>query len=409
MTEFNIAITAIGALVLVLGVISTPLKRSWISMPMLALVLGVLLGPQATGCLQISTWGDPYLVMEQAARLTLAVGLMGAALRLPGGFVRSHWRSLAILLGFGMPSMWLASSLILYGVLDVPLLLALVVGAAICATDPVIASTIVTGSLAQTNVPSATRHALTGESGANDGLTYACVMLPLLLLSHGGDGQPWSQWFLRVVLWEVVAAAALGAALGAAAGFSLRTAERRGFIDRHSFLSFTLALTLVSLGGGKLLGTDGILVVFIAGLTLDAVVDTRDRHEEENIQEAVGQFFTLPIFTLLGLYLPWQQWWELGWRGAVLVVLLLLLRRPPLIMLLQPKVPVLRTRAEAAFLGWFGPIGVAAVFYAALAVRHTGNEQIWTLTSLLVCASVVAHGVTAAPLTRRLGAALRKA
>lgn len=403
MSQLNIALTAVASMVLVLGILSKPLKRSYVSMPLLALAFGIVLSPQGLDWLDLKYWGKPELILEQAARVTLAMGLMGAALRLPRFFAQQHWRSLAVLLGLAMPLMWLASSALIYGVLDISLLLALVIGAAVCATDPVVASTIVTGSLAEKEVPGRMRHTLTAESGANDGLTYPFILLPLLLLTHGDSTPVWQEWALRVVLWEVGAAAVYGIALGVAAGYLLRFTERKNFIEEQSFLSFTLALTFVALGGAKLLGTDGLLAVFVCGVTLDCMFDTRDRKEEENIQEAVGQFFTLPIFTLIGLHLPWYEWLELGWRAAALVALVLLLRRLPFILLLRRFIPPFHTRREAAFMGWFGPIGVAAVFYAALAVRHTGMEMIWTVTSLLVCASVVVHGVSAAPLTKLFG------
>lgn len=403
MTQLNIALTAIGALVLVLGVVSNRLKRSFLSMPVLALAVGVILGPIGLGWLNLSDWGKPDTIIEQAARITLAIGLMGAALRLPRRFAQTHWRSLVVLLGLGMPLMWLASSALVYGVLDVSALLALLIGAAVCATDPVVASTIVTGSFAERNVPARLRYTLTAESGANDGLAYPFVLLPILLLSHSNGTNVWQEWIVRVVLREVLVAAIFGVVLGLAAGGLLRLAERYKAIQEHSFMSFTLALTLIALGGAKLLGTDGLLAVFLSGLALDRVVDTSDRHEEENVQEAVGQFFILPIFTLVGLHLPWQQWLELGWRGLALVLLVLLLRRLPFILLLQRLIPQYKARHESAFIGWFGPIGVAAVFYSMLSIRHLGDHTVWTITSLLVCSSIVVHGVTAAPLTRRLG------
>jgi len=89
------------------------------------------------------------------------------------------------------------------------------------------------------------------------------------------------------------------------------------------------------LGAAKLIGTDGILAVFVAGLIFSEVVGGKEKAEEENVQEAINRFFTLSIFILLGLTLPWQQWWALGWGGLILVVTVLLLRRLPAILLLN--------------------------------------------------------------------------
>jgi sodium/hydrogen antiporter len=138
----------------------------------------------------------------------------------------------------------------------------------------------------------------------------------------------------------------------------------------------------------------------VAGIAFDNTIGAQEKWEEENVQEAVNHFFTLPIFTLIGLQLPWDGWMALGWRGAALATLVLLLRRLPAIMVLRRWIPLLRKPPAALFAGWFGPVGIAAVYYAQMSVRKTGHEEIWALVSLVVCASVIAHGVTATPFTR---------
>lgn len=207
----------------------------------------------------------------------------------------------------------------------------------------------------------------------------------------------------RVVLWEVGGAVCLGVLFGLAADYLLRWAEAKQTIEQHSFLAFTLALTLFVLGATKLLGTDGILAVFAAGAALDRVANVSERHQEERVQEAVNQFFTLPIFMLLGLMLPWEQWREWGWRGVALVIAVLLLRRLPFLLLLKRWIPQVKTTKDALFMGWFGPVGVAALFYSMLVLRRTGHEEVWSLGSLMICASLLAHGMTAAPFAKLYG------
>ena len=86
----------------------------------------------------------------------------------------------------------------------------------------------------------------------------------------------------------------------------------------------------------------------------------------------------------------------------------LLLRRPPVLLLLRPLLPSVRSLADALFLGWFGPIAVAAIYYASLIEHKLGNPLIWHVVSLVVCASVVVHGVTATSLTRLYGRQARR-
>ncbi|MFA7387717.1 MAG: cation:proton antiporter, partial [Thiohalobacteraceae bacterium] len=363
--ELNIVLVTIGGMVLVLGLLSRPLKRTIFSTPLLALTLGILIGPLGLGLLHPAQWGRLDVILEQAARLTIAIGLMGVALRLPRTFPFRHWRSLAVLLGLGMPLMWLSSGLLAYWLLDLPLLVALLLGAVVCATDPIVATSIVTGDVAEDNLPKRLRHTLSAESGANDGLAYPLVLLPILLLTQP-PADAWPTWLGRTLLWEVGAAALVGALLGFVAAHLLKRAEAHHSIEQHSFLAFTLALTLFALGVASLLGTDGILAVFIAGITLDHFANASERRQEERVQEAVNQFFTLPIFTFLGLVLPWDQWRALGWAGLAMVVAVLLLRRLPFLLILKRWIPELQDTKDALFLGWFGPIGVAALFYAML-------------------------------------------
>ena len=402
MSTFNIALLTIGGLVLLVGLFSNPIKRSLLSAPIIALFLGLLLGPAVFGVLDPANWGSQETILEQAARLTIAISLMGIALRLPSGYPFSRWRSLAVMLGPVMVLMWLVSGVLVYLILGLPFWVAMLVGAVITPTDPVVSSTIVQGTMAEENLPGRVRHLLSGESGANDGLAYPLVFLSILMIEHP-PADALTHWLTRVVLWEVGAAVLLGAVMGYAAGRLLRWAEHKGNIEQPSYLAYTLALSLAVLGGTKLLGTDGILAVFAAGIALNIAVSAEDDTQEERMQEAINRFFVLPVFVLLGLALPWQQWLELGWAGLLLVAAVLLLRRLPAVLAVTSILPQARGIRDTLFLGWFGPVGVAALFYAALSLREIGAEEAWTVGSLVICASILVHGVTAAPLTRLYG------
>ncbi len=87
----------------------------------------------------------------------------------------------------------------------------------------------------------------------------------------------------------------------------------------------------------------------------------------------------------------------------LLAVAILLLRRLPAVLLLRPFLGRLRGIQDALFLGWFGPIGVAALFYAFLSLRQAGVEEPWIIGSLVICASILVHGCTAVPLAKLYG------
>ena len=410
MDQLNIVITAIGVIVLFLGLLSDYFRRQWWSSdPFSALLLGILLGPVGLGLVDPENWDiSQEHLLEQAARFTLAIGLMGVALRLPRGYCLGRYgKSLAVLLGLVMPMMWLVSGLLVYWILKLPFWEAMVIGAAITPTDPIVATSIVTGAVAEENLPERLRHLISAESGANDGLSYPFLLLAILMLERNSDNSraiaTLSHWFTHVVLWEVGMAIIFGAFLGYAAGRLLEWAEQKNTIEEQSFLGYTIALSITVLGAAKLIATDGVLAVFIAGLAFNYAVKAQERAEEENVQEAINRFFNLPIFILLGLTIPWQEWGHLGWWNLVLVVAILLLRRIPALLLCYRLIKPAKAIPEALFVGWFGPIGAAAIYYAGYSMRETGIEEVWLVCSLMICASIVAHGFSAVPLTKLYG------
>jgi sodium/hydrogen antiporter len=389
---------------MVLGLGSKWLEKSPIPATLLALVIGILLGPEVLAIIDLAALGEKSLILENAARLTLGIGLVSVALRIPKEYLWQHRREMLILVVVGMLLMWLISALLIYLILGIPFWLASLLGAIIAPTDPIAATPIVTGSVAEENLPEKIRNAISFESGANDGLSYLFVFLPLLMLTRNTEAAL-SHWFLHTLLWEVVVATLFGLLIGFAAARLLQAAERRNLIKEDWRLVYTVSVALFAIGAGKLMNSDEVLVVFAAGVAFVQVVSSEDRGAEEKGQEAVNRFFSIPIFALLGTAIPWAGWLALGWSGVLLAIAVLLLRRPAVLLLLRRFLPSLKGNTDALFLGWFGPIAVAAMYYGALAEHRLQDPFIWDVVSLIICASVVAHGVSAAPLTRVYGLA----
>src|SRR5919107_516841 len=377
--ELYVSLAAVGGLLLLLGVVGGLLKeRTPISEPLIALLAGVLIGPAALGLLDLAELGNETLILEEAALLTLGIALVGVALRLPVGYASSNWRLLIVLLGILMPLMWIVSGLLVYLILGVPFWVAVLIGAIVTPTDPVVASSVVAGGVAERN-------------------------LPVLVLTEP-PGEVLGHWVTHTVLLEIVAGAALAALMGYLAGKTLRWAERKETMERTSLLTISLALSLTMLGVTELLHLNGVLAAFVAGIVFNSAGSSDAKESQEEIQEAISRFFDLPIFVLLGMALPWEGWLNLGWRGPLLVVAVLLLRRLPAVLALRPLLGPLRRRAkDVLFLGWFGPIGAAALYYATFSFRETGIEEAWVVGSLVICASVLVHGVSATPLTKLYG------
>ena len=403
MSALDLVLATFGGTVLALGLVAGIVQRSPAADPMLAVAAGVAIGPAGLGLVDPAAWaapGEGARVVEQAARLTLAIALMGVALRLRREDIVRLARPLAWLLTAGMAAMWLVSSLVAWLAFGASAWLCLLIGAVITPTDPVVASSIVSGRFARSHLRGGLRDTLSLESGANDGLAYPFVMLAVLMLTHP-PGEALARWAWEAVLVGVGLAVPIGLALGWGTARLLGLARARGLVEHHSLMTTTIALSLTVLGAAALAGADALVSVFVAGLAYNWADRRDDEGEEEDVQEAIAKLFTRPIFVLLGVLLPWEAWGERPWAFALFALGVLALRRPAAIGALAP---VLRSRhapRDLAFMGWFGPVGVAALFYAMLALRETGHALVWHAAAAAILASVAAHGATAAPLTRR--------
>jgi sodium/hydrogen antiporter len=357
----------------------------------LALVVGVLLGPRVLGVLELAD-GEASDVLNLVARLTLAVALMAIALRYPLGEILERRRSVLWLLALVLPGMAAVGSVLAWGILAVPVGAALVIGTSLAPTDPVLASGIVSGEPAERTLPSELRQRLSLESGANDGLAFPLVLVAASVAAGTSTGGA-----LLAAVWSVAGAIAIGVVLGWSTARLLLWAEQHGDVDPSREVLSSLLLALGALGIASLARTDGLLAVFVTGLAYNAATTGRERRAEERIDEAVNRFLVLPLFLLVGVLLPWGAWGQLGWRGPVLTAAVLLLRRLPLVWVARRLVDTPRP-ADALWLGWFGPIGVAAVYYLteveALGVH---DPVVWAGGSMVVAASTLVHGVTASP------------
>jgi NhaP-type Na+/H+ or K+/H+ antiporter len=182
-------------------------------------------------------------------------------------------------------------------------------------------------------------------------------------------------------------------------------ARGRPDADGASLLTVTISLALATMAGVHMLGADEVLAAFVAGAVLNngnRLANVEEHHER--FSEALGRFFDLPVMILFGAAIPWKAWIGLGWHGVAFAAGILLLRRLPAWLLLGRLMPWTRKVGDAVFAGWFGPIGAAALFYAMLIEDQTGSPRLWPSISLAIGASVLAHGISATPITRLFGA-----
>jgi len=390
MDDLHLGYALVGGLAVVLAAISGRIRDLPFSEPLLALLLGVLAGPQVVGLIEEPDGGRSPLLLE-VARVLLAISLIGVALRYPVRRLRPLITPTTVLVTVGMVGMAVLSAGLTWLLLGVPLALAVLIGACITPTDPVLASSVVTGTPAEEHLPARTRQLLSAESGTNDGLALPLVLIGIALVLHESMGAA-----VLDGLYQVAVGVAVGAVIGLVAGRAVGYALRHSDVSHGASLVFTLVLAVATLGVARVLDADGVLSVFVAGLAYNLTVAEDEVGPQNTIDEGVNRYVVLPLFLLLGIELPWAQWADLGWAAVVFPVAVLLLRRLPVLVVLARPLR-LRLR-DAVFLGWFGPIGVSALFYLVFSEDEgVSDPRLWAAGSLAVVASTVAHGVTAAP------------
>ena len=396
----DLAFILVGASVLALGLPSNIIKRLWLSVPLLALLTGVLLGPELLGVVQPDRLHGERKILEELARATLAVSLVATGLQMTRSDLRLNWKRAASLLTIAMVGMWLLTSLGAWLVLGLPLWVALLLGAILTPTDPVVASTLVTGRLAEANLPRWLRRSLQLEAGANDGLALVFVLVPALVLTLPDDG---AGTIAGEVAGQIALALVVGAALGALGAKLVDLAEDHEATSGGFFLVSALALALLTLGAVHALGGTGILGAFVAGLTFSLMLEERYAEQLEETQDGLQHLLVVPVFLLFGSMLPWDAWIALGWSGLAFALWALVIRRPAAAALALAAMPVATPRRDTAFLSWYGPVGVAAIYYGLFAERYGLDEfeQVFAAGTLAIAVSVVVFSLTATPGVRR--------
>jgi len=390
----DVVLIVVAGAILALGLVSSSLKRMWLSVPLLALAAGVVLGPEVLGVLEPETLGREDRVLEELARVTLSISLVATGLQMTREDLRVNSSRVGLLLTAGMVGMWAVTSLGAYLLLGVEAWVAVLIGAVLTPTDPVVASSLVEGPLAEENLPRWLRRSLQLESGANDGLAVGFVLLPALLLAQpSGDG--------AAILGEIVKQVGLAVGIGAAVGLAI--AKLVDIVEEHEeastgfYLISAVAMALLVLGTVHALGGSGVLASFVAGVTMSLTLHEERAEQLEQVQTAVEKLVIVPIFLLFGALVPWGAWTALGWPGLAFALWTLLLRRTaPVALALGPTST---PRRGVAFLGWYGPLGVSAIYYAVFVERYglAEYERIFAACTLAIVVSVLVHPVSATP------------
>lgn len=418
----------VGGLLLARGLTTSLLQRLPVTPAIVYLVVGLLVGPTVLNLFHFNPLKESAL-LEVLTEVVVLISLFSAGVKMPAPMSLARWRAPILLASVSMAVSVGMVAAFAHFLLGLPLGAAVLLGAILAPTDPVLATDV------QTRHPGdrdPLRFTLTCEAGMNDGSAFPFVMLGLGLLGLHELGEHGLRWVLLDVLWATVAGIAIGLLSGAALA---RTARKlRGSPPRHELMDDFLGLGLIGVAYGlsMLIDAWGFLAVFFAAVSLRqtelrlASADSdRSLHPAPiRIEPATQRLMpgTDPAPTVSGGSLVFKEHLERlsemmlilliggtlfvnswSWRAVGLALFLFVVARPvsALIGLVGTHTPW----QIRGMVGWFGVRGIGSLYYLMYAIQHGLPEELAldliSLTLITVTLSILVHGISVKPLMSR--------
>jgi sodium/hydrogen antiporter len=390
----TVAVLVVMATIFVWGVTSARLTRADLTAPIVFVAAGGALA--AVGLLDAPSVPE---TLTPLVEITLVWVLFSDAARVRIQEVRRDLGQYVRLLAVGLPLTILVGwGLATWLFPEFGLWMALIVAAALAPTDAALGVPVVTNPV----VPSRVRRLITVESGLNDGIATPVVMLAIAgaASAEGIAHAPG----LGEALVELLLGAAVGVAVGGVGGWVLRGARRRAWAAEDFTGIAVLALAVVAYAGAVSLEGNGFVAAFCGGMAFGATAGRRGATELVFLEQTSG-LVSLLVWLIFGaIAVPIMV--ETVDLSIVLYALLSL----TLVRMLPVALATLGAgldRDTVLFIGWFGPRGLASLVFALLALEElgTGADEAVAVIAMTVVLSVLAHGLSAAPLAARYGAA----
>ena len=387
----------LAVFLLIYSAIAGRIERSLISGPIVFTAAGFILGADVLGILRIHIDGEGLRLL---AELTLAMVLFTDAANSDFTIVKRNLGLPERLLLIGLPLTIVLGFLVAAVVFPRLAILEIALLAAMLApTDAALGKPVVTNP----TVPAVIREALNLESGLNDGICVPIVVL-LLGLAVGTQIEGGTVGHVaRVVVEAIGIGLIVGLALTWLTTLMLQFAERHGWISEHWVEIPIVALAAACFAAAQALGGSGFIACFVGGLLLSGL---GARHKEELLRgaEHMGEALALLTWVVFGGIVVARMIDRVTWPALLYAVLSLTVIRmlPVFLCLIGTRTSV----ADKLFIGWFGPRGLATIVFAVLVLdeKLPGNDTIMLAAGWSVLLSVIAHGVTANPLVRRMAA-----
>ena len=384
---------AILAIVLTVAALASGvIDRAPLSLPIIFLALGFLLGPGALNLIQLDA-RNPALIA--VATLNLALVLFLDAARFDIDELRREWRIPLLDLGPGtiltIAGIALAAALLLH----TSLIQSILLGAVLASTDPIVLRDIVRDE----RIPRSVRRTLTIEAGTNDIIVLPVVLIAIqIMLASGGDAGYWVGYLLRLLVLSPL----VGLAVGGVGAWVMGKADERYSIRREYQALYGIGLVLASYSVAQALGGDGFLAAFFAGLAV-ALFDVTLCDCFMDYGEVTAEMAMLLAFILFGVVLG-------PLFGSISFILALVFALVAIFVVRPGAMGLALLRAKMSpiargFIAWFGPRGLSALLLALLAVEAGAphSTSLLAITGVVVLVSVLVHGVSATPASRWYG------
>jgi NhaP-type Na+/H+ or K+/H+ antiporter len=387
-------IAIIAAVLLAYALVSRRLESTLLTAPMLFVAAGMALGPHGLDAVGLELTHGAGLVV---AEVTLAIVLFTDAARIDLRVLRRGAGPPGRLLGIGMPltiGLGVAAGAVL--LTDIDVWEAAIAAAVLAPTDAALGQVVVSSE----RVPRRVRQALNVESGLNDGLTVPFLVLFIALAANDVvGGREWASFALEQVGYGV----ATGIVVGAGGALLVGRASERGLMTGSAEQLAVLAMAILAWAGADEIGGNGFIAAFVGGMAAGRITASSGERILE-FAENEGHMLNLTVFFIFGAAV--LEYLEAAtWEVVVFALLSLTLVR-----MLPVAVSLLGTGLRpvtVAFMGWFGPRGLASIILALVVVEEEpelpGLDIVLAAVAVTVLASVFAHGITARPLAAAYG------
>ena len=392
MTELLPAMALIAVVLTVAALVSGLVERAPISFPIIFLGLGFLLGPAGLRLIDLDVHSP---VLEVVAVISLALVLFMDAVNVDMDELLRDWFVPLLTLGPGTLLTIAGVAAAAWWLLGAVPLVAVLLGAILASTDPVVLRDVVRDP----RIPRSVRRALSIEAGMNDLIVLPIVLVLIAVLTRPLSGAlEWGVFLGRVLLLSPL----LGLLVGGVGGWLMGKADAAFRIRSEYQALYGIGLVLAAFATGQGLGGDGFLAAFFAGMAITLFnMSLCDCFLEYG--EVTAEMLMFLAFVLFGVVLSNLLGSVALLPALALAVLAIFVMRP-----LSMVLVLLRARMSTSarlFIGWFGPRGLNSLLLALLAVQGhvAGAEWLMAVTGVVVIVSVVVHGATATPLAAWYG------